>query len=238
MAELQDMILTNEELNLPEVEETVAEIATVEEAPAAAPVQKKERSAKYKQSRSLVDRTHTYPVQDGVELVQRTSYSKFDGTITLHLNLRRDLKPTEVELPYSTGKSIRVAIVDDAVIADIEAGNLNFDVLLATPDTMKKLVSFARVLGPKGLMPNPKNGTLTSDPEAKKAQLEKGKIVLRSEKKAPLLHERVGKVSQPAAEVAANVQAIIDAVKPQSILKATVAATMSPGIKVVVASEK
>lgn len=216
-----------------EVEEVVEE--TTPEAPVeetAAPKVKRERSAKYVQARSMVDRTQFYALEDAIELVKRTSYSAFDGTITAHINLKKDLKPTEVSLPHSAGKKVRVGIIDDAMLAEFDAGNFDYDVLVTTPEMMKKVAKYARVLGPKGLMPNPKVGTITTDPEAKKAALEGGSMTLRSEKKAPLLHVTVGKTSQSTQEIAENVQAVLAAVKPTNLVKVTLAPTMGPGVKV------
>jgi large subunit ribosomal protein L1 len=212
-----------------EPEEVVAEVAAPE-APAA-PV-KRERSKSYVAARSMVDRTIAYELSEAVELVKRTAYTKFDGTLTLHLNLKKDLKPVDVAMPFSTGKTIRVAEITDEVIAQLEAGKIEFDILLATPDTMKKIVKFARLLGPRGLMPNPKNGTITTDPSIKRAELEKGSVNLKSEKKAPLVHVRVGKQKQATEEVVGNIEAIMRAVGPINILKATLAPTMGPGVKI------
>jgi large subunit ribosomal protein L1 len=192
----------------------------------------KQRSVKYQTARGLVDRTVDYPLLQAVEMVKNVSYSKFDGTITLHCNLKKEIKPTEVTLPFSTGKTVRVAIADETVLADLAAGKAEFDVLIATPAMMPKLAKFARVLGPKGLMPNPKNGTVTNDPETKKASLMTGSVTLKSEKKTPLLHVRVGKVSQPANELAGNVEAMLKAIGTFNVLKATLSPSMGPGVKV------
>lgn len=180
------------------------------EAPAE-PVEKvkHERSKKYVEARSQVDRTIAYDLAEAVELAKRTAYSKFEGTLVLHLNLKKELKPIDVAMPFSTGKAVRVALVTDEVVAELEAGTINFDVLIATPDTMKKIVKFARLLGPRGLMPNPKNGTVTTDPDTKRAELEKGTVTLKSEKNAPLVHVRVGKQKQASEEVVANITAVM-----------------------------
>lgn len=209
----------------PEVEEVAA-------APVVAAPVKRERSKYYVAARSLVDRTISYELTDAVELTKRAAYTKFNGTLTLHLNLKKELKPVDVVLPFSTGKTVRVAEVTDEVIAQLEAGKIEFDILLATPDTMKKIVKFARLLGPRGLMPNPKNGTVTTDPSVKRAELEKGSVSLKSEKKAPLVHVRVGKQKQDTAEVVANIEAIFRTVGANNILKATLAPTMGPGVKI------
>jgi large subunit ribosomal protein L1 len=194
--------------------------------------QAKQRSKKYVAARSRIDRTREYPLEDAVNLLKQTSYSSFEGTVTAHLNLAREINPVEVTFPHTTGKQLRVAIVDDAVLEKIANEEIDFDVLLATPAMMPKLARHARFLGPRGLMPNPKNGTVTNDPEAKMASLQSGAIVIRGEKKAPLMHIRVGKTSQPETELVANIQALLKAVNIQNVTKLTLAATMSPGIKV------
>src|SRR5581483_8221890 len=140
-------------------------------------------------------------------------------------------------LPNSTGKSIRVAIVDDALLDEIAAGNINFDALLATPQYMPKLARFAPVLGPKGLMPNPKNGTLTPNPEVQKKKLEAGTTTVKTEKKAPLLHIQIGKVSMDTAKLAENLDAVIKSLGTK-LDGVTIAATMSPGVKVVTELKK
>lgn len=190
------------------------------------------RGKKYVEARSMVDRTIAYPVSQAIELLKNTSYSSFDGTVMVHVNLKKEIKPFGVTLPFSTGKQLRVAITDEQVLADLAEGKIEFDVLLATPDMMPKLAKFARLLGPKGLMPNPKTGTVTSDPEAKKASLSGGAMSVRPEKKAPLLHVRIGKVRQSSEELVANLNALLAALPPNSAVKVTIAATMSPGIKV------
>jgi len=192
----------------------------------------KQRGKKYVEARSRVDRTRTYPLMEAISLVKSTSYSGFDGTISAHLNLTKEINPVEVSFPHSTGKNIRVAIVDEEILDQIAKEEIAFDVLLAKPAMMPKLTRYARFLGPRGLMPNPKNGTVTSDPETKKASLLAGAVVVRAEKKAPLLHVRIGKVSQPENELQANLEALIKAINPVNIAKITLAATMGPGVKV------
>ena len=157
-------------------------------------------------ARSRVDRTKEYALEDAVNLLKQTSYSKFDGTVTAHLNLTREVNPVEVSFPHSTGKSLRVAIVNDEVLEQIANEVIEFDVLLATPAMMPKLAKHARFLGPRGLMPNPKNGTVTNDPESKMASLQSGSVVVRAEKKANLMHVRVGKINQPETELVENVR--------------------------------
>lgn len=184
-------------------------------------------------AKSKVDRTKLYSVAEAVKLVKATNITKFDSTVTLHLNLnpKEKLTRAEVTFPHMAGTAKRVAIVSDELLKDIEAGKIEFDILITSPAFMPKLAKYARVLGPKGLMPNPKNGTVAADPEAKAKEFAAGKTVIKAEPKFPLMHVTVGKVSQPEAELVANIQAVQGAVKAKNMVKATLASTMSPGIK-------
>jgi len=222
-----------EEQEAPESSEANEEVLA-EGAVEAAPVEKspRERSRKYREARSQVDRTTEYSTAQAVEFVKRLSYSKFAGTVTAHINLKRELKQIELTFPYSTGKELRVAVANDAILEQLAGGEITFDVLVSDPKFMPKLAKFARLLGPRGLMPNPKTGTVSTDPEAKKKALESGALTIRPEKKANLMHIRIGTTSQAVEELQANLETLIRAVNPLNIEKVTIAATMSPGIKV------
>lgn len=193
------------------------------------------RSKKYVSNRSQVDKTRLYDAFAAVELVKRLSYSKFDGTVTLDGVVREVGQQATVTLPHSTGKAVRVAIASDEVIAAVEAGTIDFDVLVSSPQFMPKLAKLARTLGPKGLMPNPKNGTLTPNPEAKKKELEKGALTIKTEKKNPVIHVSIGKVSMDTKILVDNLTALMDALKGK-LQKASISASMSPSVKVQVVS--
>jgi large subunit ribosomal protein L1 len=190
------------------------------------------RGRRYKLARSQVDRTKSYPIDQAIDLIKRTSIARFNGTISAHLNLNQEKFTTEVNFPHPTGKQVRVAIASDAVFKKIEAKKIDFDVLLATPDMMKKLTKVAKILGPMGLMPNPKNGTLTDNPKKRKKELESGKTQVKTESKAPLMHIVIGKANQDTKKLSGNLQALIEAVDTKRIKKLTLASTMSPGVKV------
>jgi large subunit ribosomal protein L1 len=196
---------------------------------------KRHRSKKYAAVRAQVDKTRTYDAFSAVELVKRLSYSSFPGTITADVVLREKEIGTAVDLsfPHTTGQSVRVAIASDEVLAAIEGGTIDFDILLSTPQYMPKLAKLASTLGPKGLMPNPKTGTLTENPERKKAELEAGKMTIRTERKAPLMHIVVGNTKMDSKDLVENVQTLFDTLKNRMV-KATLNATMSPGVKVAV----
>jgi large subunit ribosomal protein L1 len=201
----------------------------------AKPVVKKIRSKKYQMARSQVDKTRTYDPFSAIELTKRLSYSSFPGTITVHLELKPKHQGDRFELvfPHATGKSITVEIATAKTLKKITAGKIDFDVLLATADMMPQLAKHAAILGPKGLMPNPKQGTLLDKPAQRKKELEAGKITLRTEKKAPLIHVVIGNTKMETKQLLENLQALFDTIGDK-LAKATLSASMSPGIKVAI----
>lgn len=184
-------------------------------------------------AKSKVDPQKKYELSEAIKLVKSGNITKFVSTVTLHLNLVAKDAPTRVELtfPHMAGAAKRVAIVTDELLKDIEKGKIEFDILVTSPAFMPKLAKFAKVLGPKGLMPSPKAGTVTPDPEKKAKEFEAGKTVVKAEAKFPLMHVTVGKINQADEELIANIKALLDAVKLKNVTKATLASTMSPGIK-------
>lgn len=184
-------------------------------------------------AKSKIDPQKKYALKEGIKLIKDTNITKFVSTLTLHLNLVAKDAPTRVEVtfPFVAGAAKRVAIVSDELLADIEKGKIEFDILVTSPAFMPKLAKYAKVLGPKGLMPSPKSGTVTADPEKKAKEFAGGKTVVKAEAKFPLMHVTVGKINQPETELIANIQALLDAIKLRNITKATLASTMSPGIK-------
>lgn len=190
------------------------------------------RSKKYHAVKARVDRTKNYPLQQAAEMVITTSYSKFTGTVIADLIVKDEKVSAEVSFPYSTGKTVRVAVVSDELIANVESGKIDFDILVTHPSFMPKLAKLAKILGPKGLMPNPKNGTISPDPDKRAAELSSGKTTVKTERKAPLMHVIVGKTNQEPKQIVANVDALVKAIGVSKISKLTLSATMSPGIKV------
>ena len=195
--------------------------------------QTRTRGKKYIESRSRVDKTKLYSVSDAVKLVKELSFSKFTGSIEAHLQLREVGAQATITFPHSIGKTVRVAIVNEELIEQINKGEINFDILLARPADMKLLTKFARTLGPKGLMPNPKNGTLTPKPETKKKELEAGAITVKTERKAPLIHQVIGKTDMTEKELSANIEALLKAFTTKA-LKLHICASMSPSVRVMV----
>src|SRR3989344_1754390 len=160
----------------------------------------KVRSKKYKDSKSKVDPVKLYKLDYAVALLKEISYSKFDSTVELHLVVRKDNLSANITLPHSTGKVKRVEVAGDETIKKLKDGRIDFDVLLATGDMMPKLVPFAKLLGPRGLMPNPKNGTLIKN-EKEISKFSANSITLKTEKSAPIIHTTVGKLSMQKKEL-------------------------------------
>ena len=214
----------------------------INESAAAAPVTTKpakpahQRSRRYRQVLTKIDRTKSDPLTAAISLLKQVSLTKFDASVEVHLNLTETGLKVTVAFPHSPGKSVTAAIADAKVLDRIQAGHIDFDVLLATPALMPQIAKVAKVLGPKGLMPNPKTGTVTADPNKKKAELEGGSRLVSGEPKSPLMHIVIGKLSFSDANLAANIQALATAVTLKRITKLTLASTMSPGIKVDLAS--
>ncbi|MBU3935718.1 hypothetical protein KJ909_03535 [Patescibacteria group bacterium] len=191
------------------------------------------RSKAYKKAKAKIDVSQFYPLDKAIKLVQETSFSKFDGKIEAHVNTSLEPgKIGEISFPYLKAESKKVVIATDSIIKDIQDGKINFDILIATPQIMPKILPLAKILGPKGLMPNPKNGTLTDKPEIALKKLSAAATPLQTEKKGPLIHIVVGQVSQNEKELIANVKELIKAVNPIKIKKLVLCATMGPAIKV------
>ncbi|MEP7166746.1 MAG: hypothetical protein ABI758_02075 [Candidatus Woesebacteria bacterium] len=222
-----------ESLDTGTTEENQTSEETVEEVVPAKPTKTVGfRSNRYKTAKSHIDRTKTYSVAEALKLLKEAATAKFDETVEVHLVTNGVLGNIEVSYPHSIGKTIRVQIVNEEVIANLDKGIIDFDVLVASPDQMKQLTKFARLLGPKGIMPNPKNGTLVADPAKRAKELASGKTSVKSEKKSPLVHTTVGKMSLGADKLAENIQALLAACGQGKIFKAVITSTMSPGIKI------
>lgn len=192
------------------------------------------RGNKYKSAKAKVDVSRLYPANEAIALVRETSYSKFQGSIELHAIIRRDSLNVQVALPHSTGKEKKVVLIDDAIIAELESGKVNFDVLLSTPEMMPKLVKFAKLLGPRGLMPNPKNGTVVKTAEAAK-NFAADTLTVKTEKKAPVVHVAFGKLTMEDKELSENLATLINAINPKIIIKAYLASSMGPSVKLQIA---
>lgn len=193
---------------------------------------KKSPSKRYKENASMVAVKTTYPLNTAVEMLKKFKTSKFDETVELHVNLKEKGVNGALSLPHGTGKKRVIKIADDETIAAIEKGTIDFDVLVAHPSMMPKLAKVARILGPRGLMPNPKNGTVTPKPEEMVEKLSGGLVNFKSESDAPIIHMSVGKISFSEPQIKENVTAAINAIKIQNITKVTMKSTMSPALQI------
>ncbi|WP_400244834.1 50S ribosomal protein L1 [Niallia sp. JL1B1071] len=221
------------------------------------------KGKKYLEAIKLVDRTKTYPIQEAIELVKKTSTTKFDASVEVAFRLGVDPKKADqqirgaVVLPNGTGKTQRVLVfakgeklkeaeaagadyVGDAeYITKIQQGWFDFDVIVATPDMMGEVGKLGRVLGPKGLMPNPKTGTVTFDVTKAVNEIKAGKVEYRVDK-AGNVHVPIGKVSFDETKLVENFQTIFEtmskakpaAAKGTYMKNVSVTSTMGPGVKV------
>jgi large subunit ribosomal protein L1 len=226
------------------------------------------RGKKFRAAVAKVDRTRQYPIPEAVGLLKESAFAKFDETVDVAVNLGVDPRHADqvvrgtVVLPHGTGKPVRVLVITqgdrvreaEAAGADfvgveyiqkIKDGWLDTDVIVATPDVMGQLGALGRVLGPRGLMPNPKAGTVTMDVGRAVREIKAGKIEFRVDKSGNV-HAPVGKVSFSKDQLAANVQAFMDTIvraKPSAakgtyIRSATVSSTMGPGVRLETAGFK
>ncbi|MBO4999158.1 MAG: 50S ribosomal protein L1 [Lachnospira sp.] len=221
------------------------------------------KGKRYVEAAKIVDKAATYDVAEAVSLVKKAASAKFDETVEAHIRLGVDSRHADqqvrgaVVLPHGTGKSVRVLVfakgakADEAQAAGADfvgaedlipkiqnEGWLDFDVVVATPDMMGVVGRLGRVLGPKGLMPNPKAGTVTMDVTKAIEDIKAGKIEYRLDK-SNIIHVPIGKASFSEEQLADNFQTLIDAVikaKPSSakgtyLRSVTIASTMGPGVK-------
>ncbi|MFA5136588.1 MAG: 50S ribosomal protein L1 [Patescibacteria group bacterium] len=195
------------------------------------PAQKKIAGKKYQKAKKAVDQTKRYTVEDAVALLKKIKYTSFDESVDLHLTVVKTGLKGEVELPHATGKTVRVAILDDKVLDDLANGKINFDILITHPSFMPRLAKYAKVLGPKGLMPNPKAGTVSPRPEEVAKKFLKGTLRWKTEGKFPLIHQMIGKISNEDAKLVANIKTFIGAVGKANIMNAYVTSTMTPSVK-------
>ena len=220
------------------------------------------KGKKYSDSLKLIDRTKQYDPEEAVELVKQTAKAKFDETIEISVRLGVDPRHADqqvrgaVVLPNGTGKTVRVLVICKAdkaadaqaagadyvgaedMIAKIQGGWFDFDVIVATPDMMGQVGRLGRVLGPKGLMPSPKAGTVTMDVTKAVKDIKAGKVEYRVDKTA-IIHCPVGKASFEDGKLVENLRTLMEAIikaKPAAakgtyIRSAVISTTMGPGIK-------
>ena len=220
------------------------------------------RGKKYQEVAKLVDKEKVYSLNEAVELATKTSPVKFDASVEVHVRLGVDPRQadqnirTTVVLPNGTGKTLRVAVFapeaehaaakkagadvigDEDFLKQLDKETVDFDVLVATPQYMPRLGKYARLLGPKGLMPNPKSGTVSNDVAKAVSEAKAGKVEYRVDKQATI-HLSVGKVSFGADKLEENLKAFLSSLQSQKpaslkgvfVNSITITTTMGPGIK-------
>ena len=220
-----------------------------------------------RQAKELVDRERTYALGEAIALVKQGAKAKFDETVEMSVGLGVDPRHADqmvrgvVALPHGTGKSVRVAVFakgdkadaareagadvvgDDDLAADVQAGKIEFDRCIATPDMMPVVGKLGRILGPRGLMPNPKLGTVTPDVTEAVQAAKGGQVEFRVEK-AGIVHAGIGKASFDEQALAANARALVDALnraKPSGakgtyMKRAALSSSQGPGVKLDVAA--
>ena len=220
-------------------------------------------SKHYVDSVKLIDKTKQYTEQEAIDVVLQTAKAKFDETIELHVRLGVDPRHADelvrgvVVLPNGTGKTQRVLVIAKGPAADaavaagadfvggeelipkIEGGWFDYDVVVTTPDMMRYVGKLGRVLGPKGLMPNPKSGTVTPDVTKAVSEIKSGKVEYRVDKTS-IIHCPIGKKSFGAEKLVENYEVLMDAIikakpaaaKGQYVKSITLTATMGPGVRV------
>jgi len=222
------------------------------------------RGKKYQQAAQLVDKDRTYEPREAIELAKKASYVKFDETVELHLRMGVDPRHADQQvrgvtlLPHGLGKRLRILVLTqgeglklaeeagaddvggDELVKKIEDGWLDFDITIATPDMMPKIAKLGRILGPRGLMPNPKSGTIAPAEDLPRviAEAHKGRLEFKLDKTA-LIHLPIGKLSFEEDKLLENLATVVEAVvkarpsgaKGQYIKSISLATSMGPGIK-------
>ncbi len=258
-------VKAEEERQARKAERAAKEAADAEKPKGAAPVTRpriERRGRKYQEAAKLIDKNKSYSLTEAINLAIKASPAKFDATVEVHARLGVDPRQadqnirTTMVLPHGNGKSVRVAVFapldvckaakaagadiaeDEEFLKQLEKGTIDFDVLISTPQYMPKLGKYARLLGPKGLMPNPKAGTVTMDVEKAVKESKAGKVEYRVDKQA-IVHIGVGKVSFGADKLVENADAFFNSLKAQkpaslkgSYVKSVfITTTMGPSIQ-------
>lgn len=247
LEELGEVAVKEHEEEIKEVQPKAEKKAEVKkEKKEAKKTKEKPRGRKYQESLKLIDKDKTYPLSNAVELTQKTSYTKFPGTVEVHINTNVKNIRGFAALPFSAGKKFKILVFgpaeikdegvimgDDSTVSEIEKGTkLDVDLIVATPEWMPKLTKIAKILGPKGLMPSPKNGTVTENLAKTISELQSGKVEYKTEKDGQVIHLAIGKVSQPSDEIQSNIKTLYSTIGKTRIKKITLSPTMGPGVKV------
>jgi large subunit ribosomal protein L1 len=223
----------------------------------------RQRGKKFAAARAAIPSEKAFTLEDAIPLVQKVKYAKFDETVELSLRLGVDPKHADqmvrgtVVLPHGLGKSKRVAAIaggekqkeaqeagadvigGDDLVEKIQGGFMDFDAVVATPDMMRSVGKLGKVLGPRGLMPNPKTGTVTTDIAKAIREIKAGKVEFRVDKTG-IIHAPVGKMSFEGSALVANAHALVDSIvkakpaaaKGKYLKSVTVSSTMGPGVRI------
>ncbi|MCX6728669.1 MAG: 50S ribosomal protein L1 [Candidatus Saccharibacteria bacterium] len=221
------------------------------------------RGKNYRKAAEFVDKAVVYPLYEALEIAVKTNPSKFDASLEMHVKLGVDPRQADqniratVSLPNGTGKVVRVAVFapdsehaaatkagadivgDEEFLQKLDKEEINFDILVATPQYMPKLGKYARLLGPRGLMPNPKSGTVAANVAKAVTEAKAGKVEYRVDKQG-IIHLSIGKVSFGAKKLEENANAFFDSLKSQKptglkgvyVKTTSISATQGPGIKI------
>lgn len=210
--------------------------------------QKQARSTRYIDLRSKINKEQEYAPAEAVATIKETANTKFAGSIEVHMNVNQKGLRGFVTLPHATGqkkqilafglsKNIEgVTIADDKAIDQIASGELtpgkHFDIIIATPAYMPKLAKVAKILGPRGLMPNPKSGTVTDNPEKAINDLQGGQMEYKTEANSPIIHTVIGKSTVENEKLAENLTTLISTIGASKIRSVYINATMGPSVRV------
>jgi large subunit ribosomal protein L1 len=221
------------------------------------------KNKRYEESRKAVEEGRAYTLAEGLKILKGFKKAKFDESVEVHISLNTGMKKIpqnitgSVSLPAGTGKNVRVAVIakgpkaeearaagadkvgSEDVVSDIQAGKIDFDVLLTTPDCMKDVAKVARIIGPRGLMPTPKAGTVTMDIAAAVKNYKSGLLRWKVDSSGNI-HAACGKISFADGKLEENISAFLESVKSAKmpfsagsvIKKVSIATTMSPGVRV------
>lgn len=188
---------------------------------------------KYLAATQKIDKNKTYSPAEAVKIIKEVAYAKFNETVELIVNVTEKGLRGNVALPNGTGKEVKIKIADDELITAIEkGGKIDFDILVAAPSMMPKLSKIAKILGPKGLMPNPKTGTIGEDPKKLAESLSRGQIQFKTETTFPIIHTIIGKKDFEDKKLLENFAALLKAIGKDKIVSMFLKSTMSPAVRV------
>jgi len=201
----------------------------------------KNHGKKYQTVKNLIDPGKFYLIDEALELLEKTKITGFDPAVELHVRLSQSGLRGSLVLPGGSPKTKRVLILDDENIAvesdKIVAGKIDFDLLLVKPEMMPKIAKLAKILGPRGLMPNSKSGTVSEDPEKTRSEIEGGKIEYKQDK-ANIVHLSVGKLSFGKDKLRLNIEEVLKALPHNKIQTVFINLTMAPSIALAVTKKQ